>query len=62
MAEKSTKESPLAKQMFSLADSYATISRLGNLYGRLNMLMDMKLHLADEEIKIRKQIKESELK
>ena len=48
--------------MFSVADSYATISRLGNLYGRLNMLMDMKLHLADEEIKIRKQIKESELK
>jgi len=48
--------------MFSVADSYAVISRIGNLYGRLNMLMDMKSHLADEEIKIRKQIKESELK
>ena len=30
------------------------------LYGRLNMIMDMKIHLADEEIKVRKEIKETE--
>ena len=36
------------------------MSRIGQLYGRLNMIMDTKLFLADEEVKVRKQIKENE--
>jgi len=54
------KPSELSNQLFDVAKSYSDMSRSGQLYGRLNMIMDMKLYLADEEIKVRKQIKESE--
>jgi len=56
------KPSELSTQLFDVANSYADMSRSGQLYGRLNMIMDMKLYLADEEIKVRKEIKESEKK
>ena len=54
------KPSELSTQLFDVAKSYSDMSRVGQLYGKLNMIMDMKLYLADEEIKVRKQIKESE--
>jgi len=54
------KPSALSNQLFDVAKSYSDMSRVGQLYGRLNMLMDMKLYLADEEIKVRKEIKETE--
>jgi len=54
------KPSELSNQLFDVAKSYSDMSRSGQLYGRLNMIMDMKLHLADEEIKVRKKIKETE--
>jgi len=56
------KPSELSTQLFDVANSYAEMSRSGQLYGRLDMLMDMKLYLATEEVKIRKQIEESEKK
>ena len=51
-----------AEKTFNLAKSYSDMSNLGQMYGRLNMILDTKLWLADEEIKARKQIKESEEK
>ena len=56
------KPSELSTQLFDVANSYAEMSRSGQLYGRLDMLLDMKLYLAKEEVKIRKQIEESEKK
>jgi len=49
-----------ASAVFDVAKSYAHMSRIGQLYGRLNMIMDMKVFVADEELKVRKQIKETE--
>jgi len=54
------KPSELSNQLFDVAKSFSDMSVSGQLYGRLNMIMDMKLYLVDEEIKIRKQIEESE--
>ena len=54
------KPSELSNQLFDVAKSYSNMSRIGQLYGRLNMIMDTKLFLADEEVKVRKQIKENE--
>ena len=56
------KPSDLSTQLFDVAKSYSDMSRSGQLYGRLDMLLDMKLYLATEEVKIRKQIEESEKK
>ena len=53
-------EDKKSNQLFDVAKAYASMSRVGQLYGRLTMIMDSKLFLADEEIKVRKQIKESE--
>ena len=55
------KPSELSNQLFDVAKSYSDMSRIGQLYGRLNMIMDMKIFVADEEIKVRKQIKETEV-
>ena len=54
------KPSELSNHLFDMSKSFANMSRSGQLYGRLNMIMDMKLYLADEEIKVRKEIKETE--
>ena len=43
-----------ASAVFDVAKSYAHMSRIGQLYGRLNMIMDMKVFVADEELKVRK--------
>ena len=58
--QKEEKTSEVSNQLFDVAKSYSNMSRIGQLYGRLNMIMDTKLFLADEEIKVRKQIKENE--
>ena len=60
--QENKKPSELAEKTFNLAKSYSYMSNLGQMYGRLNMILDTKLWLADEEIKIRKQIKEREEK
>jgi len=37
------------------------MSRTGSLYGRLNMIKDMQIYLAQEEIKVKKEIEENDI-
>ena len=55
------KPSDLSTQLFDMTKSFSNMSRSGQLYGRLNMIMDMKIFLADEEIKVRKEIEENDI-
>ena len=55
------KPSELSTQLFDMTKSFSNMSRTGQLYGRLNMIMDMKIFLADEEIKVRKEIEENDI-
>jgi hypothetical protein len=50
----------LSTQLFDVAKSYSNMSRVGQLYGRLNMIKDMQLYLVKEEIKVKKEIEENE--
>ena len=54
------KPSELSNQLFDVAKSYSNMSRIGQLYGRLNMIKDMELYLAKEEVKVKKEIEENE--
>jgi len=54
------KPSELANQLFDMTKSFSDMSRSGQLYGRLNMIKDMELYLAKEEVKVKKEIEESE--
>ena len=54
------KPTALAKEMFDFSDSISKVSRTGNLYGKLEILLDFKQFVLEQELKIRKQIKESE--
>ena len=54
------KPSELSNQLFDVAKSYSNMSRIGQLYGKLSMLLDMKIWILTEEEKLRKQIKENE--
>jgi hypothetical protein len=55
------KPSALADTMFDLSKSFSNMSRTGSLYGRLNMIKDMQIFLADEEIKVKKEIEENDI-
>ncbi len=44
---------------FDLSKSFENMSNTGKLYGRLEMLMDMKMWLSEQETEIRKQIGQS---
>ena len=55
------KPSELAKKTFDLAKSFSNMSLSGQLYGRLNMIKDMQLYLAKEEIKVKKEIDENDI-
>jgi hypothetical protein len=54
------KPSELSTQLFDMSKSFANMSRSGQLYGRLNMIKDMELYLAKEEVKVKKEIEENE--
>jgi hypothetical protein len=54
------KPSALSTQLFDMTKSFSNMSRTGNLYGRLNMIKDMQIYLAREEIKVKKEIEETE--
>jgi len=43
-----------------MSKSFSNMSRSGQLYGRLNMIKDMELYLAKEEVKVKKEIEENE--
>ena len=50
------KPSEFATQLFDMTKSFSNMSRSGQLYGRLNMIKDMELYLAKEEVKVKKEI------
>jgi hypothetical protein len=54
------KPSDLANHLFDMTKSFSNMSRSGQLYGRLNMIKDMQIYLAQEEVKVKKEIEESE--
>jgi hypothetical protein len=54
------KPSEFATQLFDMTKSFSHMSRSGQLYGRLNMIKDMELYLAKEEVKVKKEIEENE--
>ena len=54
------KPSELSTQLFDMSKSFSNMSRSGQLYGRLNMIKDMELYLAKEEVKVKKEIEENE--
>ena len=60
--ETDKKPSELSTQLFDMTKSFSNMSRLGQLYGRLNMIKDMELYLAKEEVKVTKEIEESNMK
>ena len=55
------KPSELSTQLFDMTKSFSNMSRSGQLYGRLNMIKDMQLYLAKEEIKVKKEIDENDI-
>jgi hypothetical protein len=55
------KPSELSSQLFDMTKSFSNMSVLGQLYGRLNMIKDMQLYLAKEEIKVKKEIDENDI-
>jgi hypothetical protein len=55
------KPSALADTMFDMSKSFNNMSRVGNLYGRLNMIKDMQLYLVKEEIKVKTEIEENDI-
>ena len=58
--ETDKKPSELSTQLFDMTKSFSNMSRSGQLYGRLNMIKDMELYLAKEEVKVKKEIEENE--
>jgi hypothetical protein len=58
--ETDKKPSALSTQLFDMTKSFSNMSRTGNLYGRLNMIKDMQIYLAQEEVKVKKEIEETE--
>jgi len=54
------KPSELSNQLFDMTKSFSNMSRIGSLYGRLNMIKDMQIYLAQEEIKVKKEMEESD--
>ena len=54
------KPSELSTQLFDMTKSFSNMSRSGQLYGRLNMLLDMKIWILTEEKKLREEIEINE--
>jgi len=54
------KPSELSNHLFDMSKSFANMSRSGQLYGRLDMILDMKIWISSQEKEVRKQIEESE--
>ena len=54
------KPSDLSTQLFDMTKSFSNMSRIGNLYGRLLMIKDMQIFLGEQEVKVKKEIEETE--
>ena len=55
------KPSDFSTHLFEMTKSFSTMSRTGQLYGRLNMIKDMQIYLAKEEAKVKKEIEENDI-
>ena len=55
------KPSDFSTHLFEMTKSFSTMSRTGQLYGRLNMIKDMQIYLAKEETKVKKEIEENDI-
>jgi hypothetical protein len=58
--ETDKKPSELSTQLFDMTKSFSNMSRIGNLYGRLLMIKDMQIFLGEQEVKVKKEIEETE--
>ena len=58
--ETDKKPSALSTQLFDMTKSFSNMSRIGNLYGRLLMIKDMQIFLGEQEVKVKKEIEETE--
>jgi len=54
------KTSGIADVMFDLSKSYSKISQSSSLHARLEMILDMKIYLAEQEKEVRIKIQEGE--
>ena len=55
------KPSEFSTHLFEMTKSFSNMSRTGQLYGRLNMIKDMQIYLANEETKVKKEIAENDI-
>ena len=55
------KPSDFSTHLFEMTKSFSTMSRTGQLYGRLNMIKDMQIYLVKEETKVKKEIEENDI-
>ena len=55
------KPGDFSTHLFEMTKSFSTMSRTGQLYGRLNMIKDMQIYLAKEETKVKKEIEENDI-
>ena len=54
------KPSAISNELFDLSKSFSNMSRTGQLYGRLLMIKDMQIFLGEQEVKVKKEIEETE--
>ncbi len=59
--ETDKKPSELSTQLFDLTKSFSNMSRTGQLYGKLLMVKEMQVWLAEEEVKVQKEIDENDI-
>ena len=55
-----TNNKKISDEMFEMTKSIQNVSRSGNLYGQLFAIQDMRIHLLQEEKKIKEQIEREE--
>jgi len=58
--ETNKKPSALADTMFDLSKSFSNVSTSATLHGRFMMLKDMQIFLGEQEVKVKKEIEETE--
>ena len=58
--ETDKKPSELSTQLFDMTKTISNASTTANLYGKLFMLKDMQIFLGEQEVKVKKEIEETE--
>jgi len=57
----SNEKKTISNEMFESIKTINNVSRSGTLWGKLFAMKEMRIYLQDEEMKIKKQIKELEI-